>query len=140
MATIPRPDRVYETAGLWVPLAQTRNVLMLPGVPILFKKMIDGWFEKELEGHVNRGELSVAPRTRMSVKTSWKETELAEKLTNLQVDALKFDIALGSYPKLFPNGSTFVVISISGPLEHQSEIIKLSKEISQAFEGEIYNQ
>lgn len=140
MCVVPQADQVYETPGLWVPLVQAKNVLMLPGVPVLFKKMLDNWFERELKAYVDRGELSLTPRTRISIKTLWQESDIAEKLTNLQADALKFDISLGSYPKMFQDGSSFVVISISGPLEHQNEIIKFSTQISAAFEGEIYNQ
>lgn len=140
MATIPQAESVYETPGLWVPLVQTKNVLILPGVPLLFKKMIDNWFEKELTEYVKRGNLIIAPRTRISVKTNWKESDLAEKLSQLQILVRKFDIALGSYPKLFNDGSTFVVISISGPLESKDEIQKVTKEIIDSFEGEIYDK
>lgn len=140
MGVVPQADHVYETPGLWVPLVKTRNVLMLPGVPVLFKRMIDNWFERELKSYVDREELSIEPRMRISIKTLWQEPDIAEKLTALQVDALKFDIALGSYPKMFQDGSSFVVISISGPLEHQNEIIKFSTDITAAFEGEIYYQ
>lgn len=140
MATIPQADAVYETPGLWVPLVKTRNVLILPGVPLLFKRMIDNWFEKELFEDVKRGDLIIAPRMRCSVKTYWKESDLAEKLTQLQVLAKEFDIALGSYPKLFEDGSTFVVISISGPLDFKNVIQNITNEIINSFEGEIFNQ
>lgn len=140
MATLPQADAVYETPGLWVPLVKTKNVMILPGVPLLFKRMIDNWFEKELAEYVKRGDLIIAPRTRISVKTYWKESDLAEKLTQLQILAKKFDIALGSYPKLFDDDSTFVVISISGPLDFNYEIEKIANEIIDSFEGEIFNQ
>lgn len=137
MATIPQPETVYETPGLWVPLVQTRNILILPGVPLLFKKMIDNWFENELNKCVQRGDLKVTPKMRLSVKTNWKESDIAEKLTQLQQSVKEFGIALGSYPKLFEDGSTFVIISISGSIEFQYEIEKISKEISKSFEGEM---
>lgn len=140
MATIPQADAVYETPGLWVPLVKTKNVLILPGVPLLFKRMIDNWFEKELFEDVKRGDLIITPRMRFSVKTYWKESDLAEKLTQLQVLVKKFDIALGSYPKLFEDGSTFVVISISGPLDFKDELQNITNEIIDSFEGEIFNQ
>lgn len=140
MATIPQADAVHETPGLWVPLVKTKNVMILPGVPLLFKRMIDNWFEKELFEYVKRGELVIAPRMRLSVKTLWKESDLAEKLTQLQGQVREFDIALGSYPKLFEDGSTFVVISISGPLEFKDEIQKTAQQIMHFFEGYIFDQ
>lgn len=140
MAKIPQAEAVYETPGLWVPLVKTKNVMILPGVPLLFKRMIDNWFEKELIEYVKQGDLIIAPRKRISVKTYWKESDLAEKLTQLQILAKKFDIALGSYPKLFDDDSTFVVISISGPLDFEDEIKKITNEIIDSFEGEILNQ
>jgi molybdopterin-biosynthesis enzyme MoeA-like protein len=140
MAKIPQADVVYETPGLWVPLVKTKNVMILPGVPLLFKRMVDNWFEKELAEYTKRGDFIISPRTRFSVKTFWKESDLAEKLTQLQVLAKKFDIALGSYPKLFDDGSTFVVISISGPLNLKDEIQNITNEIIKSFDGEIFNQ
>lgn len=140
MATIPASEFVYETPGLWVPLVKTKNVLILPGVPLLFKRMIDNWFEKELGERVKNDELIVAPRTRISVKTYWKESDLAEKLTQLQLSANQFNIALGSYPKLFDDGSTFVVISVSGPLDFKDEIQKIANEVMNSFEGEFFYQ
>lgn len=140
MATVPQAEAVYETPGLWVPLVKTRNVLLLPGVPLLFKKMIDNWFEKELTKYVQTGYLKTAPRMRLSVKTNWKESDIAEKLGELQKSVREVDIALGSYPKLFEDGSTFVIISISGSIEFQHEIERICAEISASFNGEMLIQ
>lgn len=135
MARIPKEVTVFETPGLWVPLVQTENVLILPGVPLLFKKMIDNWFENELPNFVKRGDLYVAPRIRVSVKTQCKESDIAAKLTKFQDDVKQFGISLGSYPKLYPDGSTFVVISVSGTQDVQNEIDSIVKEIINSFNG-----
>ena len=140
MATIPKADKVYETPGLWVPLVQTNNIMILPGVPLLFKKMVDNWFENELSKFVQRGELYIAPRIRISVKTKWLESDIADKLAQIQAAANEFEIAIGSYPKLFNDGSTFVVISISGKLKFEKEIKKISNEIQESFDGEIFDK
>lgn len=140
MATIPKTDLVYETPGLWVPLVQTRNIIILPGVPLLFKKMIDNWFENALSKYIQRAKLNVAPRMRVSVKTNWGESDLADKLTQIQAAAKEYGISIGSYPKLFVDGSTFVVISISGNSEFEKEILKISKEVVESFEGEILDK
>lgn len=138
MASIPKPDKVYETPGLWVPLVQTRNILILPGVPLLFKKMVDNWFENELKQFVELSQLFVAPRMRISVRTNWKESDLADKLTQIQNAAKKFGVSIGSYPKLFGDGSTFVVVSVSGISMFKKEIIDITKEIQESFDGELY--
>lgn len=140
MATIPKAAFVYETPELWVPLVQTRNIIILPGVPLLFKKMIDNWFENVLSKSVQKGELFADPRMRISVKTNWKESDLADKLTQIQAAAKKFEISIGSYPKLFMDGSTFAVISISGSSEFEKEILKISKEVMESFEGEFFDK
>lgn len=140
MAKIPQSDIVYSTPGLWIPLARTKNVLIFPGVPILFRKMVDNWFETELIKFVQEKKLTTVPRIRLSVKTYWKESDLAEKLTQMQIGARNFNIALGSYPKMFEDGSTFVVISVSGPLEFDKEMKSIVKEIIESFNGEIFNQ
>lgn len=140
MATIPQSESVFQTPGLWVPLVQTKNVLIFPGVPLLFKRMIDNWFEKELHNFIQKGKLTVSPRMRISVKTSWKESDIAERLAELQKSVNKFDIALGSYPKLFEDGSTFVIVSISGSLELRNEIEKISLEISDSFDGDVLEE
>jgi molybdopterin-biosynthesis enzyme MoeA-like protein len=46
MATLPTGCIVHDTPGAWVPLAQVSNVFILPGVPWLFKLMLDA--NKEL--------------------------------------------------------------------------------------------
>lgn len=139
MAQIPKPDYVFSTNGLWVPLVQTRNVLILPGVPMLFRRMIDSWFDLELKNYSSQGrdEIFLSPRKRISVKTFWKESELAQKLTQIQESVSQFGISLGSYPKLFDDGSTHVIISISGPIDEISELEKCAREIADSFEGEI---
>ena len=77
---------VHETPGAWVPLAQLRNVLVLPGVPWLFKLMLDA--NKELF----RGPaLSCA-----TLYTHAGEGDLAESLTCV-ADAHP-GVAIGSYP------------------------------------------
>lgn len=140
MALIPRPQAVYQTPGLWVPLVRTGNVLILPGVPSLFTRMLDSWFERELPEAVRSGQLHVSPRMRISVKTMWKESCLAAKLTEIQNAVRKQDISLGSYPKLLPDGSTFVIICISGPSCVEEQITALAHIVKSEFEGEIVTE
>jgi molybdopterin-biosynthesis enzyme MoeA-like protein len=139
MAQLPQTEDIYVTPGLWVPLVKTKNLLILPGVPILFKKMIDNWFEVELSKLSAKKELILIPKIRKSVKTIWKESDIAEKLSALQSEALECEIAFGSYPKLFEDGSTFVIISISGPDSFSDKIFQYATKVKNLFEGEYYN-
>lgn len=41
MATLPAPATVYFTDGIWVPLVDVDSVFILPGIPRLFKQMIE---------------------------------------------------------------------------------------------------
>ncbi len=136
MATVPRPAAVHQTPGLWVPLVQTENVLILPGVPSLFTRIIDSWFQHQLPEEIKAGNLKVSPKMRVSIKTLWKESSLAAKLTEIQKEAYKFDIAIGSYPKLFEDGSTFVIICVSGAQSEEAEVFRVANVIKKEFEGE----
>ena len=136
MATIPSPKAVFETPGLWVPLVQTENILILPGVPSLFRRMIDGWVEKQLPEEIMAGNLNVKPKMRVSIKTLWKESTLAARLTEIQNEAYKTDIAIGSYPKLLADGSTFVIICVSGAQADEAEVKRISGLIKSEFDGE----
>ena len=137
MATIPRSQEVYPTPGLWVPLVRTENVLILPGVPSLFRRMVDEWFSVRLPEAVKEGSLKVSPRMRISIKTQWKESCLAARLTEIQKEADKDNIALGSYPKLLPDGSTIVIICVSGFQCDQEHVSRIANVIKNEFEGEI---
>lgn len=46
MATLPEPDEVLFTEGMWVPLAVVKNVHILPGIPRLFQSMIEAHQER----------------------------------------------------------------------------------------------
>ena len=86
MATLPVGCVVHDTPGAWVPLAQVENVFILPGVPWLFKLMLDA--NKELF----RGPaLSCA-----TLYTHAGEGDLADALT--AVAEAHPGVTIGSYP------------------------------------------
>ena len=95
MATLPAGCVVHETPGAWVPLAQLRNVLILPGVPWLFKLMLDA--NKELF----RGPALLSA----TLYTHAGEGDLAEALT--LVAEAHTAVSIGSYPNTQRGDSRF---------------------------------
>ncbi len=95
MATLPAGCTVHDTTGSWVPLAQVRNVFILPGVPWLFKSMLEA--NKELF----RGpELMTA-----TLYTHAGEGDLAAALT--AVAESHPSVSIGSYPNTTRGDSRF---------------------------------
>lgn len=134
MARIPQPDRIIFTPGLWVPLVQVRNVLILPGVPRLFQSMLTHWM-----GHC-LGEYGLCTQKclRRQIKTHWPESELAPRLSELQDQVASRGIQLGSYPSMRNIDDTFVAISIIGP-ESEAKLIELTRQkIKDLFQGQDY--
>ncbi len=115
MALLPEAARVSFAPNLWVPLVQVANVLVLPGVPVLFNRLLGHWIEAEVAS--NAIPLRKSPRTRMLVKTLSKESAIAAPLAALQEACAASEIQIGSYPKLLDDGSSHVVISLVGPQE-----------------------
>jgi molybdenum cofactor synthesis domain-containing protein len=101
MALLPEGCEIWETDGLWVPLVVVENVHVLPGVPMLFKGML------EAAAHRFVG----VPLTRELVYTMGKEGDIAAPLAALA--AAHPDIAIGSYPR--DGGDHKVMISLEGP-------------------------
>jgi len=133
MATLPIClDEITYTPNIWVPLVRLGgNVLVLPGVPILFQQMLDHWLEK---GPGNMG-LKLEPRMRRMVKTLLKESQLAEELALFQKKVQQSGIAVGSYPKMLATGETFVVISLIGTVGQESLLDELCAELEETFQG-----
>eukprot|EP01137_Pigoraptor_chileana_P018236 Opistho-2@77411 len=88
MALIPYPANVLQTEGFWVPLVVCENVYILPGVPFLFSKMLEG-----MSSHIGKG-VSLA---RASLYTPLAETDFADALRRLQETFPS--VAIGSYPR-----------------------------------------
>lgn len=86
MATLPKGSTVHVTPNVWVPLAQLHNVLILPGVPWLYKSMLEA--NKELF----KGPLM----TTVTLYTARGEGDLAAALTDI-ANAHPL-VSIGSYP------------------------------------------
>lgn len=131
MVSLPSPDEVIFAPDLWVPLARVKNVLLLPGVPRLFRTLLDHWMECHLSG----SGLRLAPRLRRLIRTDLRESVLAARLSDLQEAFSAHRIELGSYPKLLDDGSSFVVISVIGPLEAGDKVEEAVHQILHSFDG-----
>lgn len=135
MATIPKPSAVFRTAGLWIPLVQVRNVLILPGVPRLFQLMTDSWFLNELPEFIAQEKLAAEPRIRLALKTLKKESEIAAKLAEMQNQVIQQGISIGSYPKLFEDGSSYVIICLTGLKNQPEPLGSLAQKIIWEFDA-----
>lgn len=94
MATLPAGSEVHVTPGTWVPLAQVENVYILPGVPWLYKAMI--------EARCAAGAFTGPATTSAAVYTLTGEGDLAEALT--AIARAHPAVAIGSYPNVATSG------------------------------------
>lgn len=95
MATLPSGSIVHSTPGSWVPLAQVRNVFVLPGIPWLMKSML------EANRHLFYGPSAHSA----ALYTLQGEGELAEALG--KVAAAFPTVTIGSYPNTIRGDARF---------------------------------
>ena len=81
---------MHETPKVWVPLAQLGNVLILPGIPHLFKSMVDA----------NKGLFAGPLMSSAAVYTLRGEGDLAAALG--EIAARHPAVSIGSYPNVSP--------------------------------------
>ncbi|KAI9139442.1 hypothetical protein BKA69DRAFT_1085483, partial [Paraphysoderma sedebokerense] len=121
MVQLPAPSQVIFTPNLWVPLCKVNNVHILPGIPRLFQAMIDNYLPlmiSEIES--NGGKLK--KYWRRMVKTTMRESEIADGLREIQTEVSGAGVKIGSYPVSEGYtagagggiGSMSVVVSIAG--------------------------
>lgn len=95
MAELPDPCELRWTDGLWVPTAVVGgNVYVLPGVPRLFRRMLDGLLPS-LGG--------VGALDRRVIYTRRGEGTIAAPLAAVAADYP--DVAIGSYPRVDGGGA-----------------------------------
>lgn len=137
MATLPYGSKVknyYINDELWVPICSVDDkVYILPGVPQLFKRMIQEFTPtfKDIYG------LKEDTRNyiRFFVKTSYSESQISYFLRKLQEEAAQVseDIKIGSYPHY---GMGFNTISILGTKDNEEYLEKLSQKTMEELKGE----
>jgi molybdopterin-biosynthesis enzyme MoeA-like protein len=133
MAFIPKGKVHFPLSYLWVPIVTVNeNVHILPGVPKLFKALIDSFFESQFQAR---------PFHRRQIATSMFESDIANALTDIQALATPHQVTIGSYPKWKPEEVTMdewkvkVVVSIVGSeLERVNQYADMVREAVHGFE------
>lgn len=130
MATLPTGNNVryiYTSENLWVPtVAIDDKVYILPGIPMLFKAMLEG-IRVEIE---NRAKADRSMR--FYVTTKWPEARMAPYLSKVQIQHRDKGIKFGSYPHMEKNLNT---VSIIGPSSHKDLLRDIVKDVEQSLEG-----
>jgi molybdenum cofactor synthesis domain-containing protein len=101
MAFLPEPCEIIHTEGLWVPLVVLGNVYILPGVPSLFARMLEG-VKHRFKGPAIE---------RVLIYTQKSEGDIAAELEAVQ-NAFP-QVAIGSYPK-YGLPEYMVMLSLEG--------------------------
>ena len=134
MCTVPTSSELIFTKDLWQPIVKIENVYIFPGVPALFHRMVDSWFEQEALKYTQN------PMIRVSIRTELKESVIATELTKYQEMAKKHNCSIGSYPKLnIEDGKSSVEISIIGPETSKQEIDKIVDSLCISFKARRYD-
>lgn len=99
---------IFPCNDLWVPVAVVNgNVHILPGVPILFTKLLDGLtpsIRPRLANPEGQGTFRVA------IKTPLPESEVAFYLADLAERVKHKDVKVGSYPHWGKNWNTVTLV------------------------------
>lgn len=125
MSIFPDPCSVLDVPDLWVPVVVVKNVYIYPGVPELFRYMLENT-RKQFEG---------VPLCRRKIYTHLVEGEIAEALDRIQNSCRS--VAIGSYPKFnHPSNPALdfkVMVSIEG--EVQNTVDDIAEQIQCAIDG-----
>jgi molybdopterin-biosynthesis enzyme MoeA-like protein len=134
MATFPHPALLLrEKKELKIPVVvANRNVYILPGVPRLFKVLLDS-----LGSYLQK--LSTSKFHRIEIATSESEVAIADVLTKAQAKADQDSIKIGSYPLWGKNDDNVkVVVSVSG--KNQGRVQDIAAQLLKEMKGWYYNK
>ncbi|KJE91402.1 molybdopterin binding domain-containing protein [Capsaspora owczarzaki ATCC 30864] len=122
MALLPTPAKLLKTDGLWVPLVVVAgNVYILPGVPMLFSKMLDAAQPLLATAH---------KFTRRILYTSLFESQIANAMTQATIDIPS--VSIGSYPR-FNDDHVRVMISFEG--SNEADVLRCVEAIQAQIQG-----
>ncbi|KAK4081717.1 uncharacterized protein Triagg1_2458 [Trichoderma aggressivum f. europaeum] len=116
---------IFPKDDMWVPVVVVnRNVHILPGVPSLFQKLLDGLTPHVLPRLDGKG------MRRILISTPLNESSIADYLTQLAVRVEPRGVKVGSYPRWGLKQNT---ITLTGRDEDYME--SLVAEVEKAVEG-----
>jgi molybdopterin-biosynthesis enzyme MoeA-like protein len=117
--------KLNHTTPLWVPLVVVENVHILPGVPILFQALVDGFFDDTPGSLVHnlRTVHQQRPMVRRLMGANVPEGDFAEALASVQTQ-FSGRVDIGSYPKTqsLSKGSKDIRVVISFEGEKESDV------------------
>ncbi|KAJ3337732.1 hypothetical protein HDU93_000622 [Gonapodya sp. JEL0774] len=127
MALLPTGDKsqaLYPAPSLWVPVVVVNgNVAILPGVPRLFRELLDRYIENHIVPGLPKDDVDARPWIRKLVGTSKFEGDIADTLTEIQEAVKELGIKIGSYPKSPPAAGA--VTNVSSTLQNSSWKLKV---------------
>eukprot|EP00123_Amoebidium_parasiticum_P020974 comp5945_c0_seq1/m.1798 comp5945_c0_seq1/g.1798 ORF comp5945_c0_seq1/g.1798 comp5945_c0_seq1/m.1798 type:complete len:287 (-) comp5945_c0_seq1:941-1801(-) len=103
MALFPENATLIRIPPMWVPIVVVKNIHILPGVPLLFEKMLLSQRERLHTGKV---------LSRQYLWTRKIESDIALDLSEAQ-NAFPH-VEIGSYPRFSASGETLVMLSFEG--------------------------
>ncbi|CAE6433715.1 unnamed protein product [Rhizoctonia solani] len=121
----PGTEALFVCKDLWVPISRLQGKLcVLPGVPSLFRKLLDGLVPYLALPHDSERSY------RKMVLTQLPESNIAPYLTTLQARVKSEDIQVGSYPTV----GRGVTVSLIG--KNLARLTELALEVAEEVSGE----
>ncbi|KAF2728992.1 Molybdopterin binding protein [Polyplosphaeria fusca] len=125
----PYEDQVlFVSDDLWVPVSRVNgNIHILPGVPSLFQRMLDGLKPRLLPRLTDPEGKGIC---RILISTPMAESAIAEYLTELALRAEPRGVKVGSYPRWGKEHNT--VTLVGRDVEYMESLVS---EVEHAVEG-----
>ncbi|KAM0484303.1 hypothetical protein ACHAPX_001724 [Trichoderma viride] len=119
---------IFPHEDLWVPVAVVnRNVHILPGVPLLFQRLLDGLKPHVLPRLVDPEGKGIH---RIMISTPLPESSVAEYLTTLAARVESHGVKVGSYPRWGRKRNTVTLVG-----RDQAYLESLVAEAEEAVQG-----
>ncbi|KAM0247747.1 hypothetical protein ACHAQJ_009733 [Trichoderma viride] len=119
---------IFPQEDLWVPVAVVnQNVHILPGVPLLFQKLLDGLKPHVLPRLVDPEGKGIH---RIMISTPLPESSVAEYLTQLAAKVEPHGVKVGSYPRWGRKRNTVTLVG-----RDQAYLETLVAEAEEAVQG-----